>query len=119
MPILLAQADIEAGAKVTREALQDLNPLKIGGSPYADQLSTPGGIISRLMTFLFPIAGLLLFVMIVWGGFTMLSTAATKKSMDEGRKRITYAVIGFILLFVSYWIMQIMEAIFGVTLISF
>lgn len=114
---LLAQ--IEAGQEVTKETLNELNPLVIAGSPYADTFKTPGGIISRALDFAFPIAGLILFVMIVWGGFEMLSTASSKKSMDDGRKRITTAITGYILLFLSYWIMRVLEMMFGVTIVSF
>lgn len=83
-----------------------------------DKFSTPGGIISEALTFLFPAAGLILFVMIVWGGFEMLSGAASAKSKDAGRQRITAAVIGFVLLFSAYWIAQILEAIFGISILK-
>lgn len=104
---------------ITRDDLDSINPLTITDSPYKEQLSTPGGIISRALEFIFPLAGLVLFVMIVWGGFEMLSTAASKKSMDAGRQRITYAIIGYILLFASYWIIRIMEMMFGVNIVTF
>lgn len=102
---------------VTSETFRNLNPLYIGESDYRVQLSTPRGIISRALTFAFPLGGIILFVMIVWGGFEMLSGAATKKSLDAGRERVTAAIIGFILLFSSYWIVQIVEAVFGVRIL--
>lgn len=107
--------DIISGPKP--EDFDKLNPLKTNNSPYADQLSSPGGVVSRIITFAFPLAGLLLFVMLVWGGFEMLSRGATQKSMDAGRQRVTAALIGFMLLFVSFWIMRIIEVIFGVAVI--
>lgn len=100
-----------------------LNPLRHAGgenifedapSAYADELSTPGGIVSRVLTFAFPLAGLILFVMLVWGGFEILIQAPSKKGIDAGKQRVTAAIIGFILLFSSYWIWQIIEVIFGV-----
>lgn len=102
---------------VTAETFRNLNPLYIGNSEYRTQLSTPRGIISRALTFAFPLAGIILFVMILWGGFEMLSGASTKKSLDAGRERVTAALIGFILLFSSYWIAQIVEAVFGVRIL--
>ena len=102
--------------EVTNDVFDLLNPLKFTNSDQADALSTPGGILSRVLFFAFPIAGLILFVMIVYGGFEMLSGATSKKSMDSGRQRITAAVGGFFMLFVSYWIMQIIERVFGVTI---
>lgn len=109
--------DITSGPKPSD--FEMLNPLRMGDnpSPYADQLSSPGGVVSRMIIFAFPLAGLLLFVMLVWGGFEMLSRGATQKSMDAGRQRVTAALIGFMLLFVSFWIMRIIEVIFGVAVI--
>lgn len=99
----------------SNDTLDALNPLK--RSTQADSLSTPSGIIARALSFLFPLAGFILFIMIVWGGFEMLSQAATKKSMDAGRQRVTAAIIGFVLLFASYWIMQIVEVVFDVVIL--
>lgn len=102
-----------------------LNPLKHAGgddifedeaSAYADQLSTPGGIVSRLLAFAFPLAGLILFVMLVWGGFEILIQAPSKKGIDAGKQRVSAAIIGFILLFSSYWIWQIVEVVFGIVI---
>lgn len=99
---------------VTNDLLQQANPLNITGSAQEQPLSTPGGIISRVLLFAFPIAGLILFVMILWGGFEMLLGASDKKSLDAGRQRITAAVIGFLLLFVSFWIIRVVETVFGI-----
>ncbi|MCB9813445.1 MAG: hypothetical protein H6772_03500 [Pseudomonadales bacterium] len=94
-----------------------LNPLKITNSPVADQLSSPGGIVSRLLSFLFPLAGLLLFLLITWGGFEILLGSANQKGMEAGKNRITAALAGFFLLFASYWLAQIVEVTFGVTIL--
>lgn len=114
----------KAGNEVDKGILDQLNPLRSaatedgGESEYADQLSTPGGILSRFLgTFAFPLAGLVLFVMLVWGGMEMLAGSATKKSIDAGKQRVTAALIGFFLLFASYWIAQILEAMFGIVIL--
>lgn len=109
---------------ITNSDFDAFNPLKIGqnstggtGSNLATDLSTPGGIISRLLDFAFPLAGLILFVMLVWGGFEMVYGANnTSKAIEAGKNRITTALIGFILLFASYWIMQLVEVILGITI---
>lgn len=94
-----------------------LNPLKSQGSPHARTLSTPGGIISRILDFALPIGGMLLFVLLIWGGFEILTGAASSKSIDSGKQRIKAALIGFIILFSSYWIAQIVQEIFGVSIL--
>jgi hypothetical protein len=117
--MILAQAQLNPAEGVTAETLDALDPLVVAGSPYAQQFRTPGGMITQVLNFAFPIAGLILFVMIVWGGFTMLSTAATKKSIDAGKQRIMYALLGYLLLFASYWIVRILEMMFGVNIITY
>jgi hypothetical protein len=94
-----------------------LNPLKTESSPHADQLSTPGGVVSRALEFILPMAGLILFVMLVWGGFEILASSATSKSVENGKKRITAALVGFLLLFSSYWIAQILQELFGIRIL--
>ena len=98
---------------LTQEKIDALNPLIISESPYAQDLSTPGGILSRVLFFAFPLAGIILFVMLIWAGFVMVSGATEKKSQDAGKQRATAAVIGFVLLFVSYWIIKILEIVTG------
>jgi hypothetical protein len=104
---------------VTNDLLGCTNPLNITGSDQAETLSTPGGIISRVLLFAFPIAGLILFVMILWGGFETIMQSAGKKSVEAGRQRITAAVIGFVLLFVSIWIIRVIETVFGIKVLFF
>ena len=103
--------------EVTGDILDNFDPLLTENSPHAADLSTPGGIISRALTFAFPLAGLALFVMIVAGGLQILGGAANSKSLQEGQKRVTMAIVGFLVLFSSYWIAQILESILGITIL--
>ncbi|HAU98923.1 MAG: hypothetical protein UX04_C0003G0045 [Microgenomates group bacterium GW2011_GWF2_45_18] len=77
---------------------------------------TLGQIIAYSFPFLFAFAGFTLFVMIVWGGFEMLLGATDQKAQEAGKNRITWAVVGFLLLFLSYWIGQIIEIVFGINI---
>lgn len=78
---------------------------------------TPRGIINNLLPYLFTFGGIILLVMIIWGGFEMLTGAADPKSQEAGKQRITNAVVGFALLFTSYWLAQLVETIFGVSIL--
>lgn len=102
---------------LTQETLNSFNPLLTEGSPVADQFRTPGSFITRAMTFAFPLAGLILFVMLIWAGFEIVAGATDKKALDSGKQRATAAVIGFMLLFTSYWFVQLLEVIFGVQIL--
>lgn len=103
---------------LTKSDLDRFNPL-VQHSNAAGELSTPGGIISRfLRDYAFPLAGLILFVMLIWGGFEMLSGAATQDSIKAGKQRISAALIGFLILFAVYWIARILELMFGVVILG-
>lgn len=101
----------------TNQTFNVINPLNIFNSTQAARLTTPGSIITRVLQFAFPIAGVILFVMIVWGGFEILAGANEKKSLDAGKQRVTAAIVGFLILFCSYWIAQIIEFIFGISIV--
>ena len=99
------------------ETLNSLNPLKIAGGD--ESLADPGTLISKAVNnFVFPIAGIILFLMLVFGGFQMLMGAANSKSLEEGKQRVTSAIIGFIILFASYWIIQLIEIIFHLNILG-
>lgn len=112
---------------VTKETLDGLNPLEIvRNSPEGEtirygegpdeSLNTPAGILNRVIVFAFPIAVAILFVMLIWAGFEIFSGASNKSSLESGKNRATMAIGGFLLLFVSYWLIQLIEAIFGITI---
>jgi hypothetical protein len=129
-PLVSAQDSQSVG--VTQEILDEVDPLKVGGGNKLFEgttaIETPSSvfatrptvamIINRVWLFAFPIAGFILFVMLVWGGFEMVSGAASSKSKDQGRQRATAAIIGFVLLFSVFWIAQIIEYVFKVRIVG-
>jgi hypothetical protein len=54
--------------------------------------------------------------MLLAGGFTMLSSASNPEAADKGKQQITTALIGFIIIFAAYWIVQIVEIVLGVNI---
>jgi hypothetical protein len=74
---------------------------------------TLADIISTVISFLFPIAGLLLFVIFIWGGYDYLLSRGNPKQMQAGQAKITNGVIGMVLLIFSYIIVRFIVAFFG------
>jgi hypothetical protein len=83
-----------------------------------NDFTTFGGIISAFLPYVLTIAGLILFGMLVGGGFTMLAGAADKESQEKGKKMITSSLIGFFIIFAAYWIAQILQVIFKINILS-
>ena len=78
--------------------------------------SNVSGIIGIILPFLFVIAGLILLFMLIYGGFHMMFAASDQKGLQEAKGKITNALMGFLLLFISYWLVQIVEAVFGISI---
>ncbi len=117
-PLYAQQPGAQGLAKQGFNALDPLQNSKIKNQFLnANGSISPGKVISRVLLFAFPMAGLILFVMLIWGGFEMLTGATDTKSQDAGKQRITAAIIGFVLLFISYWLARILEAVFGVNIV--
>ncbi len=95
-----------------------LNPdLAITNAP---QFASPGALISILLKNVYVIAGVLLFVLLIFGGFSIISSAGggDAKKTAQGQKAITSALIGFLIIFASYWIIQIIQYITGLEILN-
>jgi hypothetical protein len=97
--------------------LNSFNPLT-NFSSKASRLSTPRGIISEVLQFIFPISGIILFFMLIMAGLKMLTGATNSSNMEDAKKIISTAILGFIILFASYWIAQLLEIIFCINILG-
>lgn len=75
-----------------------------------------GKIISALLPYILTLSGLLLFVILIWGGFELLTSGGNPETTKKAQGRITSALIGFLIIFLAYWLTQILEVIFGITI---
>lgn len=55
---------------------------------------------------------------IIWGGIQIILSEGDKQKMQAARGKVTYAVIGLIIAFISFFIIQVVGAIFGVELLT-
>lgn len=72
-----------------------------------------GGVISAVLPYMFMIAGVGVLFFLIYGGYQMMVSQGNEKTMEEARGKITNAIIGFIVIFVAFWIMQALGVIFG------
>jgi hypothetical protein len=71
------------------------------------------GIVSALIPLIYVLAGLALLLMLIVGGFQLMMSAGDPKGVESGRNKVMYALIGFLIIFVSYWLVQILQVVFG------
>ena len=70
-----------------------------------------GEIISGLLPYLFTGAGLLLLLYLIFGGLQLMTSRGDPKAVESAKGKITGALIGFLIVFASYWIVQITASI--------
>jgi len=78
---------------------------------------TIGEVFSEALKYVFIFAGLGVFVYLIYGGFHLMISGGEPTAIQEAKGKITNAIIGFIIIFVSYWLIQIIEVVFGMTIL--
>lgn len=78
-----------------------------------------GAFITNFLSNALIIAGLILLVFMIVGGITMIANAGSENSerLEKGKKAIMSALIGFIVVFAAYWIVQLISKVTGVDII--
>lgn len=81
--------------------------------PLSSKFTNIASVVNNAVPVLFAISGIALFIYLVWGGFDYLTSLGEPKKAESGKNRITAAVVGFILLFSAFWILQLVDFVFG------
>ncbi|OGM25061.1 hypothetical protein A2715_03920 [Candidatus Woesebacteria bacterium RIFCSPHIGHO2_01_FULL_39_32] len=72
---------------------------------------TIGRIIQELLPYVFGLAGFLILLFIILGGFQILTSQNDPKALAAGQQKIYNAIVGFIIVFVSFWLVQLVARI--------
>jgi hypothetical protein len=88
------------------------------GTPVNSKFGSLGSLISTILPNIFIISGLILLFLLIFGGFTIITSSGDPKQADQGKQTITGAIIGFVIIFISYWIVQIIQIITGVPILN-
>lgn len=86
-----------------------------GPSGFAFSDAKIGDIVQKALPYVFAFAGLGLLLMIVFAGFTMLTSAGDTKKLEAGKGRLTNGLVGFFIIFAAYWLVELLQFIFGWT----
>lgn len=92
----------------------DLGALETVSTPKFGGLKIGAILSSFIGTYLFPIAGFVLLGMAVAGGYQYMMSYGDPKLIKSAKERITYGIIGFIVIFASYWFVRIMGRILDI-----
>ena len=63
-------------------------------------------------------AFIIAFFLVVWGGIKLITSHGDPKAVEGGRKTITYAIVGLVLVIVAYFIVFIVQGLTGLAVLS-
>jgi len=95
--------------------------LKLPGQP--DDIPTAPGLkadfvdlnsfLSGLLNIAFYVAAFLAFYYLIWGAFAYIMAHGKKEELAKARSRITWALIGLVVVFMAFIIAKYVSEIFG------
>jgi hypothetical protein len=73
------------------------------------KFTNPASLVTKAMPIIFAVAGIILLGILIWGGFDYLTSMGDPKKAEAGKTKITNGLLGFIIIFAAYWIVQIID----------
>ncbi len=86
-------------------------PYGIGHGVKGDNLLTV--IVTNAITIIFTIGAVLLIFFLLWGAIDWIMSAGDKEKAGNARKKITSALIGLVIMALTYVIVRLLGGIFG------
>lgn len=75
-----------------------------------------GGIVGAVVTFILILAVLIALFFLIWGGIKWITSGGDKGKVDAARQTITAAIVGLIIAFLAFFILQVALGFFGLSL---
>lgn len=86
-----------------------LNGLLPGG-----QFSSPADVVNQALKFIFFFAGFIMLVMLIIAGYQFVTSRGDPKALSQAWGRLTFAIVGFSIVFGAYWILILLDTVFPV-----
>jgi len=85
-----------------------------------ETLGTLGDIITNILPNIYVFSGIILFFLLIGGGLMFIISAGQQnpEGAGKGKQAITAALIGFLIIFASYWIIQIIQIVTGLDILG-
>jgi len=77
-----------------------------------------GGTIGRLITAIFVIAAIISLFYLIYGAVKWIISEGDKQKVADARNHIIAALVGLVVVFLSYFIMSIILGIFGLSFVD-
>ena len=90
--------------------------LQPGGQFEALESLTIGGIVSGLIRLILVVAALVFFFILVIGGIRWIASGGDKAQTEAARNQITAALVGLVIVFAAWAIVQLINTFFGINI---
>lgn len=82
--------------------------------------ANPTAIFNNLLTNLLLIAGIILFLLVVFAGFQMIQAGSSgdPHAMEKWRSMLMYGIIGFVIILFAVTVIKIVEVFTGVNILN-
>ena len=94
-------------AQIDFEALQGSSNPKL-------EFETLGDVVSNLVPTIFLLAGIALLLYLIAGGLQLMTSRGDPKAVEAAKGKITNGLVGIVIIFASFWIIQILGQILGI-----
>ena len=76
-------------------------------------------IIGNVIKAALGLAGIVLFVLLLVGGFKFITSGGDPKALESAKSTLTHAVIGLVIILVSYLVLVLIKELTGVDITNF
>lgn len=84
--------------------------------PPADKYQDLASILNLLIPLIYIVAGIIFFIMIVFSGFSIIKGAGNPEELKKTQKMLTYSIVGFAIIVISYILVKLIAVIFNLNL---
>lgn len=123
MKKLITSATIISGLTTfaTQVSAQGLNICPQGGSSFGNLCGKAGSgdiekTIGTAINFIFVAAVIIALFYLIWGGIKWLISQGDKSAVDGARQHIIAALVGLIIIFLSYFVLNLVLSFFNLSL---
>lgn len=102
------------GAPGSGPSLGDVSKLLGSGAPNNASKAGFNAIISLFLGLLILAAIILSLLYLIWGGFDWITSEGNKQKLDQARQKIVFAIIGLIVVFLAFFVVNVISSFFGV-----
>lgn len=85
-------------------------------SPQMNLNMKPFQFVGILLPYIYGIFGIILIINIITSGFRIMTSQGDPKGMQESQQKLKNSAVGLLILFASFWIVQLLFTFFGIRL---